>query len=323
MNDRAMIKTGDLTRQDLLAAFADFLRLDVAQGDASPETIRNYTGQVMSFLTWCEGQRIHPALVTDGDLKEYRKDLVAQGYARSTVAAKLNAVGRFYAMAQARGYRPDNPAQGIKAPKDRTDRAERVKWLPLAAIQAILDAPDLETVKGKRDRAMLALLALHGLRVSEVARLEMADLDLEAGKVSVLGKGQKRRSVLLVGRSKATLVDWLVIRSQAAQENETAVFVSLRDRLNGNQGTGLTRRAIRKTVDGYLEALGLKREGVSCHSLRHSFATLSRAAGAKLDALAQAMGHSSVTVTQVYADIVDREAENPARFLVGALEAMA
>ena len=85
----------------------------------------------------------------------------------------------------------------------------------------------------------------------------------------------------------------------------------------------MSRRAIRKLVDRYLLRLDLKREGVSCHALRHSFATLSGAAGARLDAIARAMGHASVTTTQVCADIVDAAAENPARFLVGALDRLA
>lgn len=304
--------------EELEAAFADFLRLDVAQGDASPETIRTYWGQVEQYLEWCEAEGVHPALVNEADVKRYRTDLIEEDYARTTIAAKLNVVRRFYAMAQARGYRPDNPAEGVKAPPDRTDRAERVKWLPLSAVQRVLDAPDVSTVKGRRDRAILVLLAVHGLRVSEVARLALADVDLEAGKLTVLGKGQKQRTVLLVDLSEAALRDWLEVRN--AQDDEAAVFVSVRDRRGDGPGTAMSRRGIRKMVDSYLEDLELKREGVSCHALRHSFATLSRAAGAKLDAIGRTLGHASVTTTQIYADIVDRAAENPARFLVGALD---
>ena len=308
--------------EELLTAFADYLRLDVAEGDASPETIRTYWGQVRNYLDWCQGEEVHPALATEEDLKQYRKALIEAGYARATVAARLNAARRFYAMAQARGYRHDNPAQGVKAPKDKTDQAERVKWLPLTAIQRVLTSPDPSTVKGKRDRAMLALLAIHGLRAAEVADLRMDDLDGETGALSVLGKGQKRRTVLLVDLTAKSLADWLEARPQMAQQDEQALFVSLRDRRGDGPGRKLTRRGVRKVVDGYLEAQSLKRAGVSCHALRHSFATLSRAAGAKLDAISKALGHSSVTTTQVYADIVDRAAENPALFLVGALERM-
>ena len=180
---------------DLLAAFADFLRLDVAQGDASPETIRAYAGQVQAFVTWCQAQGIRPAAASEADLKAYRAALVAEGYARSTIAARLNAVRRFYAMAQARGFRPDNPAQGIKSPPDRADRADRIKWLPLTAVSRLLAAPDAQTLKGKRDRAILVLMALHGLRVAEVVALQMADLDLTAPPLGrALRAGQRQEA---------------------------------------------------------------------------------------------------------------------------------
>ena len=310
-----------LPQDELLRAFAEFIRLDVAEGDASPDTILNYWSQARAYLDWCYTQDVHPALASTENVKSYRRALVSAGYARSTIAARLNTVRRFYSMAQSWGYRPDNPAEGVKAPRDRTDRAERVKWLPLTAVQRVLAAPDPNKPRGRRDRAILFLLALHGLRVVEVVRLDVAHFHPDAGRcatLTVLGKGNKRRTVLLVEPSRTTLRAWLAERPGLAVEGEAALFASLS---HPDRGTRLSRRAVRAMVDGYLRSLGLKREGVSCHALRHSFATLSRAAGARLDAIARAMGHASVTTTQVYADIVDAAAENPARFLVGALGA--
>ena len=81
------------------------------------------------------------------------------------------------------------------------------------------------------------------------------------------------------------------------------------------KGSGLRPRAIRYTVDGYLERLELKAAGISCHSLRHSAATWARAGGAKIDALADMLEHASADTTRVYARIVDRMQENPARYL--------
>ncbi len=81
----------------------------------------------------------------------------------------------------------------------------------------------------------------------------------------------------------------------------------------------MSARAIRYLVDKHLEALGLKAEGVSCHSLRHSAATWARAGGAKLDAIGGMLGHASIQTTTVYAKIVDRMSENPAQFLENLL----
>lgn len=307
----------------LLDHFAEYMKLDVAQGGASPETIRTYWSQVNSYVAWCAEMGVHPAEATEGDVKAYRAELISQGKERTTVASQLTAIRRFYAMAQARGYRPDNPADGIKAPRDKTDRAARVKWLPLTAIHELLNAPDRGTVKGRRDRAMLHLMAVHGLRVMEVAGLGLQDVDLERKTITVHGKGQKIRLLPIVEQTVRALQDWLEVRDTVAADGEAMVFVSTRSGGNRNLGHGMSRRGIRKVVDSHLERLGLKGDEISCHALRHSFATLSRAAGARLDVLSRVLGHASVTTTQVYADIVDMAAENPSLLLMGALEEIA
>ncbi len=305
-------------RRDLEAAFADFLRLDVAQGDASLETIRTYTGQLTAFLDWCEREGIHPALATADDLKLYRKSLIEGGYARATVAGRLNTVRRFYTMATAHGYRPDNPAQGLRAPRDKTDRAERVKWLPLASLQALLGAPDPATVKGRRDRAILALMGIHGLRRVEITRLTTDKIDLDAGTLRVCGKGDKWRTIDLVDITRNLLQAHYSTRFPSGSVVEgRRVFVSISR--HGKQGESLSVLGVSKMVDGFLEALGMKCKGVSCHSLRHSFATHALAAGARLDAISRALGHADLKSTMVYSQIVDRQKQNPAAFLVGAL----
>ncbi len=309
--------------EDLLASFADFLRLDVAQGDASPETIRTYWGQVRQYLAWCDAWRVHPARATEEDLKAYRSWLVER-YARATVATKLAAVRRFYAMAQARGYRPDNPAEGVKAPRDRTTREDRAKFLPLDGLRQLLVAPgrtlpDLPPF-AVRDRAILALMGVHGLRVSEVARLDVGDVALEAGTLTVRGKGDKTRMIYLVDFSCKRLAAWMERRTDIAAEGETALFVAM-DRARRFWGRRMTTRAIEALTDRYLEREGLKRPGISCHSLRHSAAVWARAFGASVDGLADMLGHASVDTTRVYARIVRRMEENPARFLEAALGA--
>jgi len=302
---------------DLLAAWADFLRLDVAQGDASPRTVATYQAQVRDFLAWCQAQGLHPALATEDDLKAYRAHLVER-YARATVATRLAAVRRFYQAAVWRGYRTDNPAAGIRPPRERTARDERVRFLPLEGLKRLLDAPRGDGLRAVRDRAILALMGIHGLRVGEIVALDVADLDLDAGTVSVPGKGGKRRTVYLVDISRQRLADWLAVREQAAGEGETALFVAV-DRAKRFTGRRMTRRAVEALTDRYLERLGLKRGGISCHSLRHSAAVWARAFGATVDALADMLGHASVDTTRIYARIVNRMQENPARFLEAAL----
>ncbi len=109
---------------------------------------------------------------------------------------------------------------------------------------------------------------------------------------------------------------WLDTRVSVADPEESALFVSL-DRVH--KGGRMSARAVRYMVDGYLEALDLKAASISCHSLRHSAATWARAGGAKLDALADMMGHADVSTTRIYAQIVNKMQENPAKFLEAML----
>jgi len=301
----------ELATADILDAFASFMRLNVAQGDASPETIRSYHAHAGQFVDWCSDHGLDPAMAKEVDLEHYRAYLVAEGYERGTIAVKLSVVRRLYEAATWRGLRPDNPAAGTKAPKERGTRADRVKYLPLAGFRELLNAPDKTTPKGKRDRAILALLGYHGLRVSEVARLALDGLHLgDPAWLTVTGKGAKTRQVYLTTRTKRTLETWLTVRPSGGGHRR--VFTTLDPRTGGQP---LSARSVRRLVDAHLEALGLKEDGVSCHSLRHSFATWSLTGGAKLEAIQDALGHSSVETTQVYAKIVDKMQENPTVFL--------
>ena len=145
-------------------------------------------------------------------------------------------------------------------------------------------------------------------------------VDFDAGTIKVVGKGRKTRTVHLTETSAAALRQWLDIRESVAKPGESALFVSL-DR--AHKGGGMSTRAIRYVVDNYLADVGLKAEGISCHSLRHSAAMWSRAGGAKLDALADMLGHADVSTTRIYAKVVNKMTENPAKSLEAMLTAQA
>jgi len=234
-----------------------------------------------------------PALATDDDLKQYRATLIAAGYARATVSARLNAARRFYTMAQARGYRHDNPAQGVKAPKDKTDQAERVKWLPLTAIQRVLTSPDPSTVRGKRDRAILAVLLGGGLRRSEAARLTVDHVQQREGRwvlVDIVGKRNKTRTVPIPSWAKVAIDAW----TEAAGIREGRLFRSVHKGgyLNGES---MAPQAIYSLVREHAGGLG-----VAAHDLRRTFAKLAHKGGAGLDQIQLTLGHASIQTTERY-----------------------
>ena len=319
----ALVPVHRPTIDDILAAFQAWMRLDVADGNASPETLRCYLGDVRQHLVWLDEEGITPAQAGEEDIKAYRAHLI-ETYAVASVGRKLTAVRRFYQMAHNRGAVAHNPADGVKAPRDKTARHERVKYLTQVALQRLLAAPDTHTPKGLRDRAILVLMAIHGLRAIEVHRANLEDLDLEAGEAGslrVFGKGDKWRTVLLTEQTREELKKWLAVRSLMQAADDQALFVSMHWSNGRSQpGRRVSRRGIRRMVDGYLEATGAKQEGISCHALRHSFATHSLNNGAELLAISVAMGHASVVTTQVYVELLEKAKKNPAKFLIGLLD---
>jgi site-specific recombinase XerD len=247
------------------------------------------------------------------------------------VGRKLASVRRFYQMAHSHGMLPANPSFGLKSPADQTAQSERIKYLPLMTLKALFAATETarDPAAQVRDKAIVALMAIHGLRVCEVSRLDVGDVDLEAGEageLAVLGKGRKRRKVLLTDETRVAVEKWLAVRRlvrtsppapspmRGGGETAEALFLAL-----SGPAERIGMRGLRTMVDGYLRKIGAKKPGVSCHALRHTYATQSLAAGASLLAISGSMGHSSVTTTQVYAQIVDKARNNPAKFLVGLL----
>ena len=314
-NDLVVVGSAPPARVDPLVLFAEFLRLDVANGDASRHTIRSYFGNVRQFSTWCAEQGLAPAAATEANLKDYRAHLV-QTNARSTTATKLAAVRRFYVMAQARGLRPDNPAQGLKAPKDKTRLAEKrlSRCLTETELMALLSQCNTTTPANTRDRALLYLFFQCGPRVAELAGLDVADVDLEQGTMRVLGKGSKYRTLMPVGVALQALREWLTLRQSLATAGETAVFVQL-PRKHEGRGCRMSAGAIRERVDHYLAAADLKRPGVSCHALRHTHATLYIEHGGSLLPLSYNLGHASTITTQIYIEMRDMKNNNPALVL--------
>lgn len=306
----------------IMTAFHGWMKLDVAEGAASALTIRAYANDVRQHLRWLVAEHvIQVTAVTIETLKRYRSWLVDR-YAVTTVGRKLAGIRRFYEMAHNRGLLPANPAHGLKAPRDKTTTSERVKYLTLVQLRQLFDSLILENPKDIRDRAIIHLMTLHGLRVCEVSGANLSQLDLtagESGELQVLGKGRKLRTILLVPESRLAVEKWLAVRKLMHPADTDALFVSMHaGDDDAPTGARLQVRGIRDMVDRRLKAIGAKRTGVSCHSLRHSFATQSLAAGASLLAISTTLGHASITTTQVYAQIVDKAKNNPAKYLVGA-----
>jgi len=307
-------KNGNLpVSLDPVEMFREFLHLDVASGKASAKTVRNYMAGVRDYLTWLKTTEIKPTDATNATIKAYREYLIFRELKPSTIALKLVCVRRFYDALLECGKILINPAGKVKAPRDKTDRAENIKYLHEETVIELIRQINIKTDKGKRDKAIFVLCAIHGLRVSEIAGLKLDDIDLENRQIKVFGKGSKIRTVYLTETTAEILEKWLKISG-----SKGFVFTNFHHD-QGIRGT-LSTRGIEKIIDRYLELVGAKRAGISCHSLRHTSATLALSKGASLESIRDNLGHSSVKTTEIYAKVLEREKNNPAKFLDALLK---
>ena len=305
---------------ELDVAFADFLRVDVASGDASDDTIRNYRSEVEVWVAWCIEQSFDPATVTVTHVKRYRQALVEKNYNPLTIRWKLAIMRRFYEAARNAGLRPDNPAAGVKGPRVR-QATEDFKYLcdeELASLFAAIPDPEQasgnEKVRRLRNLLMVSMMALQALRTVEVHRANVDDLLEKGENLTLLVRGKTRdRIVYLRPDTAKWMKEYLGLRAEAARDKlGTPLFLTV-----GYHGgdVRLSRRTIRVHTDKYLRTAGLKRPGISNHALRHTAATLGYLHTGDLRAVQEFLGHADPRMTSRYAHVVDMAKRNPALFI--------
>ena len=307
----------DLTTQQLQEAFADFLRLDIASGDVATDTLTTYLSQIKQYLAWCFDQDINPARVSRTEIKEYRRFLVEEKvYKPATISLKLTTVKRFYDAALEKGLISTNPVLGVKPPRDKKDPAEKINYLESHELKTLLHSlPNDASVQGKRDRLLIAIMALEGTRTIEMHRANIANLVQQGGNIGIRVEGKRSiRVVPLTPYLTDLLKDYLQARKNEGEilKGDLPLFVAVGNRAGGKR---LSRVSIRRIVDKYLQANNLKyRPGrtISAHSLRHTAGTLALRNGADLRQVQDLLGHADPRTTSIYAHVNDRWQHNPA-----------
>jgi len=173
-------------------------------------------------------------------------------------------------------------------------------YLSVEEVDKLLEAPDVRTPRGLRDRALIEVLYATGLRVSELVHLKAADLNLDAAYLTCIGKGSKERLVPLGDQAIAWVTRYLREGRGALLKGRTSPWLFV----NGPRGVALTRVGFWKLLKRYGQAVGLARE-LSPHVLRHSFATHLLERGADLRAIQMMLGHADLSTTQIYTHVLE------------------
>ncbi len=306
-----------IVADNIYDAFAFYVRMEVADGAATEDTVDAYHREVANWVKWCQQRDLPPEAAQRYHLEAFREDMKRRGLSIPTRAHKLSIIRRFYDAAIYAGLRSDNPVKDVWAGKDMTNPEEKLKILSEEALSALVNSLPSEGLSGKRDRCIVALMAAHGLRRVEIHRLNHEDIEgdfasNEPGALVVDGKAHKLRRVHLRADTWKTVTSYIEEKQAANYQTQGAIFVG-----HGNNGRGqrLSRVSINAIVDKYLSASHLKKEGVSCHALRSTFGTLAIAGGAKVEHLRDALGHARLETTGIYVKAVEKAKNNPA-FLI-------
>jgi integrase/recombinase XerC len=285
-----------VTLEQGLAEFLTHLGLEQNASDKTVKSYREDLSQALGFAReHLKKKQVDPADWTTRLLRAFLAWLHEQKYAKTTIARRLAAVRSFGKYLCRQGVLLQNPAQGLRGPRQEKRLPH---FLTLADIQKLLAAPPDVDWAGRRDRAMLETLYASGIRVSELVGLDVPAVDLNDGVITVRGKGKKERLALLGPDAVRALRRWLDDRTELLKRtgSETgAVFLN-------NKGGRLTTRSVGRVLAKHLRTAGLDPR-TSPHTLRHSFATHMLDAGADIRGVQELLGHKSLATTQVYTHV--------------------
>ncbi len=257
-----------------------------------------YAKALDDFLTWHTANG-RPAL-NKAIVNRYRDELMGAGkYSASSINQRMSAIRKLAAEAADNGLLDAVIAQGIQRVHGVKQLGVRAgNWLTREQAQALINAPNIQTLKGLRDRAILAVMIGGGLRRSEVVALTFTHVQQREGRwviVDLVGKHGRVRSVPIPSWVKAAIDAW----AHAASIESGAVFRAMHkgDWVNGER---MSAQAIRDLVSHYGRMIGVQ---IAPHDLRRTYAHLARKGGAALEQIQLSLGHASIQTTEKYLGI--------------------
>jgi integrase/recombinase XerD len=272
--------------------FARYLDYLTVEKGLAPNTIEAYQADLTRLAESIGRRRLEQA--KREDLLRMMRQMRLAGRSPRSVARWVVATRGFFTYMIAQGHLEEDPAAHIDAPKAWKTLP---KVLDSADVDALMAAPDRSHPRGRRDAAMLELLYATGLRVSELLRLRLGDIHLDAGYLRCWGKGSKERVVPLGSQADAAVQQYLADGRPVLLQGRRSEFLFV-----NRQGGALSRQGFWKRLKHYGIQAGIA-QPLSPHVLRHSFATHLLENGADLRAVQLMLGHSDISTTQIYTHV--------------------
>jgi len=286
MNPEAAVS---IANQDHIDLFVDAMWLE---SGLSKNTLSAYRSDMNRFAKFIGNKELTAS--EQSDVQKFLSLMMAEGAKASSSARVLSTLRRFYRYQVRENRIALDPCAQVLSPKQGRPLP---KAMSEQQVEDLLNAPDIQTSLGVRDRAMLETLYATGLRVSELVELTLLEISLQAGVLRIVGKGNKERLVPLGEQA----VDWIERYQQDArsellkQKRSDAMFVTTR-------GAGMTRQAFWHIIKKHALKAGIE-QGLSPHTLRHAFATHLINHGADLRSVQMLLGHADLSTTQIYTHI--------------------
>ena len=276
--------------RDYIREYLSYLRVE--KGLAA-NSIDAYERDLLKLREWTSKNGLDLLALKRNDLREWLIDLSGTMLSENSKRRLLSSLRGFYKFLMFEGHSTENPAENLDSPQKSFYLP---KFLNQAEVELLLSQPDTSNETGLRDRALLELMYSSGLRVSEAVNLKLSDVDLDSGILTTTGKGSKTRRVPVGSSAVEWLKSYLALRQKHENIEVSTLFVT-------PHGRPLTRQVIHGLVKEYAEKCGL--EGVSPHTLRHSFATHLVQNRADIRSVQQMLGHADISTTQIYTHITD------------------